>query len=607
MLRFSTRQVKAFTNRNRNELSHSTSLSILRQRFCSQVSDPDNNNETSSSPRETDSDLRSILNNSKNRNKMAQATQVMAQIAHLKRSNKISENDYKNDDRFGRMMKLLESNIVNDTEPSVIVKGLKALAELGVSHDSYSVKNLENGLMWNVRSCTIKDLMMLLSFTMSRRHTESQDKLFNEVCRALERRWVEIKDGRVFNSLFYYSEQFSPQFIARLEDRVSDVVDEISPGELVLILNQMGKKKRRNVPLLKSLSFYICKNKNMLDVKQISDCLFSFNLLSFKEKNVVESLCNELVSKISSVESSAVLRSILTSLGQIKYLHVPLVDQIMIWYQTQLDSGTGLAPKDLTSLVITLASLHYIPAQHTKLLQQVALELSQLRTSLSELVWLNAVWSLTVLGHASNDHLESVLNQNFQDVVLLPNNRNVGATLKLLNINAAAKVLYPDYDGATMTVEDDALMKDVKFSPSATKLQFNQSVLESVKTLCPEPKYCNLNVNTLLGFVTEADIVLNDKAQPLPVEDYSNQFGQKEPTKPLPEGAKRVAVVSASFQDCLLGGELAGLTAFNIKLLQAVGYQVVLVKHTDWPSSQNQVSRVSQIDQQFKSVVGFKE
>ena len=89
-----------------------------------------------------------------------------------------------------------------------------------------------------------------------------------------------FSDGRVFNSLFYYSEQFSPQFIARLEDRISDVVEEITPGEriiiehwvllecclagdLVMILGQMGRKKRRNVPLLKTMSFYIFKHKNM--------------------------------------------------------------------------------------------------------------------------------------------------------------------------------------------------------------------------------------------------------------------------------------------------------------------------------------------------------
>lgn len=146
-----------------------------------------------------------ILNSSyksANRNKVVQATNVLGQMADLKRSKQISEQDYKSDSRFNNMIKLLESNIVNNAEPLSLVKGLKDLAELGVPNDSFSVKNMENSLMWSTRSCPLKDLMMLLSFSMSRRQTESQTKLFSEVCKTLERRWVEIKDGKTFNSLF---------------------------------------------------------------------------------------------------------------------------------------------------------------------------------------------------------------------------------------------------------------------------------------------------------------------------------------------------------------------------------------------------------------------
>ena len=70
-----------------------------------------------------------------------------------------------------------------------------------MSSDSYSVKNLENSLMWCTRTCSIKDLMMMLSFTMSRKETDSQVKLFNEVCKSLERRWVEIKGDFSYNVL----------------------------------------------------------------------------------------------------------------------------------------------------------------------------------------------------------------------------------------------------------------------------------------------------------------------------------------------------------------------------------------------------------------------
>lgn len=102
-----------------------------------------------------------------------------------------------------------------------------------------------------------------------------------------------------------------------------------------------------------------------------------------------------------------------------------------------MDAGTPLATKDLTSLVMTLASINYQlrTDEHNKLLHQVVQEISQLKNTLSELVWLDTVWSLTLLGLVNNDLLESVLNMNFQNVLQQNNNTNLGATLKLLNIN----------------------------------------------------------------------------------------------------------------------------------------------------------------------------
>ena len=94
-----------------------------------------------------------------------------------------------------------------------------------------------------------------------------------------------------------------------------------------------------------------------------------------------------------------------------------------------------MVDKDLTSLVMTLASINYPPEKHSKLLHRVVQEISQMKNSLSELVWLDAVWSLTIIGLVNNDLLESVLNTNFQHVLQQNNTTNLGATLKLLNIN----------------------------------------------------------------------------------------------------------------------------------------------------------------------------
>ena len=46
----------------------------------------------------------------------------------------------------------------------------------------------------------------------------------------------------------------------------------------------------------------------------------------------MESLCSELVPKVAEVETSPVLRSLLISLGQLKYRHPPLIDAIMSWW-----------------------------------------------------------------------------------------------------------------------------------------------------------------------------------------------------------------------------------------------------------------------------------
>ena len=59
--------------------------------------------------------------------------------------------------------------------------------------NSFVVKNMENSLIWSTRAASVKDLVMLLSFTMARQETDLQKKLHLECVKSLERRWVEIK------------------------------------------------------------------------------------------------------------------------------------------------------------------------------------------------------------------------------------------------------------------------------------------------------------------------------------------------------------------------------------------------------------------------------
>jgi len=589
-----------------------------------------------------------ILSAEKKNLSVPAACQIVIAMAGLKKESKVSKSDYLQDERFLKIMKLLEGTATSSVQPMALISSLKALEELGINEESFSVKNIEATLTMSTRSCPIKELVMLLSFTVNRRRTESQQILFNEVCKALERRWVEIKgsspliiqapsdnfwvmlnknhfnnlvesgkntnrpillrdieDGKVFVSLLHYAEIFSPQFVAKLEDRIADLVEDITPGELSSILAELGKKKRRNVPLLKSLTFYLTKHKNMLDIKQISDCIYAMSSLSYKDHDTLERFCTELENHIHDTDKSAVIRSILISLGQLKFLHAPLMNRIMAWYQARLDNNIPMTTKDMTTTLLTCATLNHKPIQQNALLEHISQQLTPSSSSLPPTVWLDTVWSLTLLGQATPVHLESVLNPEFNNSLLYNNsNKTIGSTLKLLNINAAARLLYPDYNGPTIKVADDALLKDMQASPTLAKNQFSQSVMEAFATLFPPPRLLRTNVNTMLGCTAEGEFVCDENAKPLLVQELSNNFGSVESEKPLPPTAHRMALVTASFQDCLIGGSnLTGLTAFNVKLMEAAGYKVFLVKWSDWQTSSKLVARVKLLDERLKQMM----
>merc|ERR1719318_2261754 len=439
---------------------------------------------------------------------------------------------------------------------------------------------------------------MMLSFTSNRRNTDIQKVLLSEVCKALERRLVEIKGGSQFVGVLRHAELFSPQMLARLEDRIADLVEELTPGELVRILTELGRKKRRNIPLLKSITFYLTKHKNMLGIKETSDCLFALNQLSFKDPVTLQMLCSQLEILIKDTETPAVLRSVLTSLGQLKYLSPPVMDRIMDWYKDRLST---MNTKDMTTLVLTCASLNYNPVQGRSLLEHMSKSLRRDSVQSQDQVWLDTVWSLAVLGCAAPHHLESVLSSAPGTTF------NPGTTLKLLNINAAATLLCPDYTGPTLKVEETSQLKDIKVVPSPAKTLYTQSVMEAACTLFPPPRLLRKDVSTLLGSTVEGEFVCDSSARPLPVQELSDNFGSSEPEKAFPVGAHRLALVAASYQDCLIGGNLSGNTAFNIQLIEAAGYKVLLVKYTEWQNSDKLVDKVKMLDNKLKKVLGVKD
>ena len=169
----------------------------------------------------------------------------------------------------------------------------------------------------------------------------------------MERRWVEIVTAKEFVSLIHYSQHFSEQFTRKLEDRITELAENMMANDLALVLKAMGTKKRRNLPLLRAISYHLLKRRSELSLKLLSDCMFALNQLTFKDTELLEGLCDVAeqkiaisdigeISDIKPEQQVMLARSMLTSLGQLKFRHQGILDALCTLLTMKLDGGENI-------------------------------------------------------------------------------------------------------------------------------------------------------------------------------------------------------------------------------------------------------------------------
>ena len=132
------------------------------------------------------------------------------------------------------------------------------------------------------------------------------------------------------------------------------------------ILKALATKKKRPVALVKAITFHLTLRKDINDLKMVSDALYSAASLSIKDPDFIESLLIHGLTVLkqnheSKIEISAVLRSIVNSLGQLKFYHAEFMDEISSWYCQKIKDGTKLHHKDLLAFLMTTATINYCP------------------------------------------------------------------------------------------------------------------------------------------------------------------------------------------------------------------------------------------------------
>ena len=113
---------------------------------------------------------------------------------------------------------------------------LNNLRQLKIPYDAFVVQNIQNALLWKCRSSPIHQLLFVLSYAERyRKEDEMLEKLFNEVIRTIEMRWVEFTEPDQIRSLLHNSQHFSDTLLARVEDLLTTEAENLSSDSIVSV------------------------------------------------------------------------------------------------------------------------------------------------------------------------------------------------------------------------------------------------------------------------------------------------------------------------------------------------------------------------------------
>ncbi|XP_014252550.1 FAST kinase domain-containing protein 4 [Cimex lectularius] len=376
------------------------------------------------------------------------------------------------------------------------------------------------------------------------------------------------------------------------EDEAAKLVASITLPQMVKVLSSLANKRRRSVPLLRSLAFNIERYPIKLDIKQASDVLYSLALLHYPDEVLLEKVTSDLLESIPSCQKPSVISSICTSYGLLKYKDLELLDTLSEWVLKNKDKCRN---QEIVSLLLTLATVNHTPAVADKFFEELVPSLT-IQDLPSSLVWLDFVWALTVLGHATPEHFKSILCEQFAQKLITcqTSENNYSWKKKILNINGVAR-LNKEYKGPNLDSRDFTF----PMVRNKEKQALFNSVMDALSNILPSSTFLRTNVDTGMGFMIDGECLIDEKMTPLPVVD-------KKTGQPLSvPKASKIAIMVWDYHDKTKGRvtTLNGLSALSSQLLISMGYKILSVPYSDYNPREKLTLRVQYLERQIKSIV----
>lgn len=386
-------------------------------------------------------------------------------------------------------LSLIDEMIVN----AKTVNGLLSISESG------------NGTMSRKHALKIVSILAEWSSINKAKLNEFEsDPRFIKLCRILGRTNPVTKPNgnaskvTVGKKDLYRAEDLNMVLGITGDDEAAKLVASITVPQMVKVMTNLALKQRRSITLLRAIAYNISGSSYQLDLKNSSDLLYAMANLNFPDPVLTDRICSDVQALLTKHnDKSAVIGSILTSLGLLRYRDTTTLESLTTWI---LQHHEKCRLQDLLALLFTCAILNYPTSQIEAINKNIVKNLQQ-ADLIKALDWVNFVWSLVVLNLATSDHINSVLQRDFLEKLVEERKGIVTPTIKmkLLNINAAGKLLMSGYKGTLLP--ETSSVYEAQITHSKEKQVLVNGMLDALKSLVSIDNYVKSAVDSRMGFV----------------------------------------------------------------------------------------------------------
>lgn len=266
----------------------------------------------------------------------------------------------------------------------------------------------ETGLNQQNAMTILSKLSVLTASSQATVKEFEDDYRFLKICRLLSKEPSKSgtnKTGTALRDEVQKSTELEMVLSVAGDEEAAKVVEGLSLPQKVRVLSSLARKKTRSVVVLRSLAHTISSHSGKLNLKECSDVLFAMNSLNFTNELLLSRIGIDINRELKgNVDKTAVVGSIVTSLGFLKFKEPTLLNNLTKWI---IDKHELCRPKDLASLLLTLSLVNY-QTEHVDSIKTVLIP-KITKQELSYADWLDFVWALSLLNLHQPDHLESVL------------------------------------------------------------------------------------------------------------------------------------------------------------------------------------------------------